>query len=494
MVLKHFIGLLSDLKDLGCSVSGSLESLKAFSQVDISDPQGAASADEYYRGGDLNERMRFFGSTLYKNFVECRAGALVAAARDTKDPGHRRKVLDALGSLSASIHEERSHQTAVETEALWAVNIFGSLLAPGAVLKYAMGGEEGERLEFADTFVRHSGPDAAAVEAHNWAALLALLDPTKLAQKVSVNDLIQAMDMVDHEDIIHPVVVSLLDFRKELLQICSTSAAGGASKSAAQAPGWADNLTASVLKAKLWPAATGWDSWSVCDQSSGLLQPLAKIMSKIWPRSSVGHYLGKAIPDWVVAIGAAAQAEKEKAAKAKEQAAADKKDKAVPKASVSAAPGAAEAIKKAAAAGAEEKDAEEAATGAEKEPEQETEAAAAGAGKAEAAAAGASQDFVVGDIVHLNDTVGKQWQHKDAQVTKITLKMLTVNFLDGKKVVIKTFAKTAAAIVQPSAMRDVKMDASSAASGASSSAALVAPAAPPLDEAAYAANLFGDVD
>ena len=74
--LKHFIPIFAGLQAAGCDVPGSIESLATVANA-VLKSLSIVEADSYFKGADLKDRMGFFGSNLYKNFLECRAVALI---------------------------------------------------------------------------------------------------------------------------------------------------------------------------------------------------------------------------------------------------------------------------------------------------------------------------------------------------------------------------------------------------------------------------------
>ena len=124
-----------------------------------------------------------------------------------------------------------------------------------------------------------------------------------------------------------------------------------------------------------------------------------------------------------------------------------------------------------------------------------------------------TSSWCVGDIVRLGDTVGKQFQQAEAQVTKVSPKTLQVILLEGKnKDKFKNFRPEQVTLIQPSAMRSLAQKgrvpvcppeppggfaaagAASASSAAAPAAAASASSAPPPVAPATAAPQFPPAD
>ena len=504
--LKHFIPIFEGLHNIGAETPGSLISLKAFASVTLGSPE-VKDAQEYYTGSDLADRLRFYGSVLYRDFLDCRMAALLGSAQSSSAPQHRQACLKALGLLSAGHGSEGSEVSELQTQAAWAISLFSDSSSVASSMRFALESENSARIEFAQSFVVHSkaeaasGADAAsgaidaASGAIDWQVMHCFVGIWEAAgASFSIERLIKAMDeLLRHglrKVVSNPVAGALMDMRNELQQHFG-------------AKDWIDELSKIVCKAK-FALEDGCsevpDSWCLpANEAPNVrLHQIAKALGKVWPHKG---------PAWAMAVREAAQAAKEAAQAAKLKAAQDASQAAQPKAP---------AAQAASGEGPKEKE-EEAAKETEEEaepPKEKEEEAATGA----VAASGAAdfkptvKDFVVGDIIKLDDSVGKRFHEQEAQVIKVTAKMITVTLTSGKEKLPKTFSKTAAKVIHPSTLRAAGAGADSAgtapqggaasgAPGAASGAPVAAPGADAaaqapeaneeFDEAEYAANLFG---
>ena len=84
--LQEFVKIFEDLEKCGCKAPCDLPSLRAFAAASLV----AEKVPDY--AGELTDRMKFFGSVLYKNFVELRAAALESAAQKAKTDEEREKT------------------------------------------------------------------------------------------------------------------------------------------------------------------------------------------------------------------------------------------------------------------------------------------------------------------------------------------------------------------------------------------------------------------
>ena len=121
-VLKHFVTLLGELKTLGCTAPCNLEALDAFATTapDNRDVTFSSFAVE-----GLTERVKFFSSPMYKNFLERRADALLKKAREQKDLKTFDEWIELYGAAAHSLEGEEGvkHQR----QLAWARTIFVAL-------------------------------------------------------------------------------------------------------------------------------------------------------------------------------------------------------------------------------------------------------------------------------------------------------------------------------------------------------------------------------
>ena len=130
------------------------------------------SSEHFYKGSDLNDRLRFFGSALYKDFIERRMSALLGEARQTTDPAERKALLAVLGQLCAGQSEDCSSIGGVHREAMWAPMLVGEGAPEGRVrFAFEDATAVADRINSAAAFVAHAGSGI------KWEALKAFVDP-----------------------------------------------------------------------------------------------------------------------------------------------------------------------------------------------------------------------------------------------------------------------------------------------------------------------------
>ena len=482
--LHHFIPILEALVKYGCESPGDLSALKQFAQTNL----GSIDAPEFDMSkGDLAARVTFYGSPLYKDFIQCRAEALLSEATTTIDRQLRASCLEALGKMGSmdDISEWLGRQIK------WGRTLFGKTTDQSRLL-FALGAPEQvdriARIEFAVDWAEVPG------EQLDWPTLAVFAQPVPVPVGVSWDSFAKTTELVAaaglRKYVANPLVGAFMDFKVE----------ARAQWWAQPGPAFHDALVMVVAKFKLqathWTALPDDIDFKLIEPAH--LQSLSKSLGRLWPSKP---------PLWVQLLRDRAKKE------AEEQAAA----------SAAAAPGAL-------AAGADPAGGAPGAVASDSAGAAPEVAAASAAGVAAASAAGEDAagaapgtptpggdgggapevpdaGFMIGDIVRLDDSVGKRFINQEAQVTKVSPKMVTVAFINLKDKP-KSVLKTACAIVQHSTLKAMRAASAAGAPGASaavapgpteasssSGSAAGAPVKhPAVDEAAYCESLFGAGD
>lgn len=375
--LKHFVPIFEQLTQSGCEAPCSLKALKAFAESSLTATTATAAGAP--GDGDLNARVKFFGSALYEDYLDLRARALLKLSKTTSDDAERDA---ALANLTRATIADKT----TKTEAQWACSLFGSDVPAEAKVSFAF--ESLERLRFANTFKTPS-KDVP------WRELLVFSAPEDVGLSCA-----EFMDAAEHviragcrKSVQNPLIAAWLEFRVELraAMIGSTGASFLAS------------LLTAAARAKIsaaWPEEAAFDVASVTDEHLGTV---VKHLSKLWPTGG---------PDWMHAL-------KERHSKHKAAQAAARVKSAAPSA----------------AAGASGAGGPEAAEGAAAvAPVAAALAPEASASKPPPAPESESP-FSVGDIVRLDATVAKKFVGEDAKVTSVGAKTVVVDIVSGKSLV-----------------------------------------------------------
>ena len=469
---KHFIPVFEGLASVGCVAPAAIGPLKVFATTDLEKP---VSSDSFYEGADLTDRLRFFGSALYKDYLDCRMSALLEAGKKSTEPEHRQNLFASLVQLCASAEETTANADLIK-QAQWATTLVGSG-APADRVKFALEAHADDRIALACEFKEHSTEI-------DWNCLKVFADPSSFTPDIGAEAFIACLDQLNRfgarKVVQHPVGMSLLDFRSDIVGLCAPG-------SAASAPEWATQLTKVVVKTKI--EATSWtsvpDSWDCTTADPAMITVLARIVGKVWPHKG---------PEWVSTLRK--EKENAKAAAAGAPVSAGKAP-----GSVTFAPEQNQEQKKDEEDKDKAKDDDPHVEDKENAEEQANADAAAGA----PGAAAVAPDFVVGDIVKLDSGVGQKFQLQEAQIISVSKKMAKIRLLNLNNEV-KQFPQTNLCLVHPSSLREADSAAAAPASAASapktasSSSAAAAPASAAsaleqhLNDEKYTELLFGNVD
>lgn len=260
-MLKEFVPLFQELELLGCPSPVLVTCLHAFSQVD---PAVLAPPSlDGFAGGDVGSRVRFFTSTLYKDFTHLRSAGLLEAARNAMDRAERLAAIAALRSAAANaeVDEENLHKFGDWAHSLFAVG------DPALALKFAFGDDAPARVRFAMSFRRLEGDVY-------WEGALVLVDSdAEVASTLSAEAFFKVVDTSVsaglRKAIANPLALAIVDFHQELLQ--------GASD---QSP-WQHDLLVAAAAVKL--GISGWRSDFDGDRlPNEKLTLVARCLQKLW--------------------------------------------------------------------------------------------------------------------------------------------------------------------------------------------------------------------
>jgi len=379
--------------------------------------------------GNIEVRVQFYDSKLYRNFLELRCQALLRAAQVAEKAADREKLLGSLAGSSGSVEGEA---TEFQRQVLWARTLFAYSLPAAARLAYALEKDAPQRTAFAATF-------RTLEEDPPWVALRTFAGVAEVPAETSWKDFQRAMECFSgdaslRKRVQNPLAAAVLDFRSELA-------------AHAAAPWFLDLLECAAghkLSAWHWPGVSG--AWSLAAVAEDQWQPVAKAVAKLWLLKG---------PQWAAAVREKANERKEQArqvaaaaAKASETAAAT----APGNGAAAEAPAADEAVNVAtAAAEAPAPDATGgAAAAAPATPAAETPAAPTPSAEAasklfkdtvkfltkkKAAAKAANKNKIsVGDYGVLLESAGKQWKDSEVEVTKVEKNKIQVRCIFTGKI------------------------------------------------------------
>ena len=104
---------------------------------------------EGFSFGDLGQRVKFFASPLYRDYVETRSRARLLAMQQAETQERREELL---ASLVASVENLEGDGGHLQQQAAWARGLFSAAVAPATRLSFALASDAAERVEFACQF------------------------------------------------------------------------------------------------------------------------------------------------------------------------------------------------------------------------------------------------------------------------------------------------------------------------------------------------------
>ena len=178
--LKHFVPVFKQLVDLGCGAPCNLTALENFAGASvITKSQEAASA---FTDGDLDARVKFFGSALYADYLDIRARGLLSMAKATKDAAERDEVLKALATVTIA-------DEALQRGATWACTLFGKDVSAETKVSFAFEQDTLERLRFTRSFEAHP-------KDVRWSDLCFFAAPEDIPSDLPMQSFLDAADLV----------------------------------------------------------------------------------------------------------------------------------------------------------------------------------------------------------------------------------------------------------------------------------------------------------
>jgi hypothetical protein len=169
--LHHFVKIFKELAELGCPAPCDLEVFERFAATDPLDLDVDVGS---FAPADLTSRMRFFGSPLYRDFLERRCSALLEGAQKSASPPERQKLLEALTVSVQNVDGDKAQ--VLQKQAVWASTLFCQDFPPAVRVQFVLvdapdAGVAAERLAFAMSFTRH------AEDALDWALVRFVSEP-----------------------------------------------------------------------------------------------------------------------------------------------------------------------------------------------------------------------------------------------------------------------------------------------------------------------------
>lgn len=387
-----------------------------------------APSTEGFAFGDLKQRVNFFGSPLYRDFVETRVLVRMEAMKKAETQNRRDELLTSM--LLSSENMEGETGALVQKHAGWARALFSAAVAPETRLSFALACDATERVEFASQFKECPG-DGVCWNAARCAVALVDLPPN-----LKVADFIGFLDLVHKAGarklVTNPLLGAMCDFHSEVRALRITTAEGTTRKP------WVMPLLEATAGAKMGVGAWQKDDFApdsvpeehgpAVSKALGRAFPMRPPMWVVQFREKVAYNKSKQAAgggSGTPAAAADAGLVERMKRKADEYAAAAASAPAVAAsaaaapaaaASAPAAPGTSAAVAPVAAAGGVAASAAVApAPAAPAAPAAARAPGSSGSSAAAAPQAAAVRPFHVGDVVILDDTVGVLFANQDFQ-------------------------------------------------------------------------------
>ena len=297
--LKHFVKIFDDLKAVGASEPVDLASLKKIAEADLL----GGTVPEV--AGDLGAKMDFFGSQLYKHFLELRVGALATAARECTVAEKRNALLQTFYGAAQSM-DDLGKRDAFLQSAGWARSMMDTSVPPVARVAFAFEADTAKRIAYAASFAKLQNPEhsagppevkegasAAAVpgltanapgtkayDDVNWSALMCFAAVTEVPRDLEWPAFREVLQLVANAGVrkkVHnPNLAGLLDFWVDVQTHFGHEA-------------WAEDLLSAAAKARLradhWPeVAFGAENLGITTDLAGgtILLAVVKLLDKLF--------------------------------------------------------------------------------------------------------------------------------------------------------------------------------------------------------------------
>ena len=168
---------------------------------------------------DLAARVKFFGSSLYKDFAQKRSKALLWQAKTQTDATVRAEWLQVVSSSVTNL--EGGECDALKQTATWGMALFGDGVPAEVSISFAFCGSSAagapdpatqatalERLRFAASFAKAPGDVA-------WECLLCFAEPVEIPSRLSCEIFMKLAPLVPRNAVMNPVVAACIDFLKD---------------------------------------------------------------------------------------------------------------------------------------------------------------------------------------------------------------------------------------------------------------------------------------
>jgi hypothetical protein len=221
-----------------------------------------------FAGGDVGMRIRFFTSTLYKDFSYLRSTGLLQAARSARNSAARSEAIAALRSAVANTEPDAEDHKKLGD---WAHSLF-AVGDAALTLAFALGDDALDRVRFAMSFSRLEGDV-------NWEGALVLVDsvaevPATLSPEAFLKVIDTAVSAGLRKAVTNPLAAAIWDFHQDLSH--GASSAGDSGK-----PAWQQDLLMAAAAVKL--GARSWRSEFDCDRvPPEQLMLVARGLQKLW--------------------------------------------------------------------------------------------------------------------------------------------------------------------------------------------------------------------
>ena len=395
--LKHFLKTFESLKSLNCPIPTIFTALNSMAKHELS----KETQLEIDKSSDLNTRLKFFDSVLYRDFQRARVLAIMTSAQSAGEAGDRDKYLEMLAHTRDQLDDKD-----VQAEVDMCRALFSTALSAGDRLVYAL--KNPTALAYAAKWTKLEGdPD--------WSALAVFATAQTRWPSSVTADLFEKMttyivDAGGLQDITNPVTRTVIDFGSAMRSEFSTAV-------------WRDEVVIAAAQHRL---QTQWGK-SVSNETIDALTvgPVAKTAVKL-----LSKLFGDDAPEWFSTMKTKRKAAKEEAEKKAEDEAEKKaKQKAEEKPKEKREENTKDEESQAAA---DALDADDAIHAGAPDPEKEEEEAAASSKETAQSAGKRKLKWSVGDTVAINSRI-KCYNNQRATIETVLKNRLDVRLTTGSE-------------------------------------------------------------
>jgi len=213
-LLKHFVQVFEDLEKESFKKPPMFSALQQLSTYELLSDEKMSVGDI-----DIGQRVTFYSSAVYRDFLEHRMVSRVDAAKIAETPEALKSCIEKVNSAASALDKNQTISVDAARQVAWATSMFHDSVPEPERVVFAMDDTEGfraARLDFACEF---------KVSGSFWPALRYFTQIAPVPDSLSWDQFERAASLVQsaqvRKAVSNPIVGAVLDFRSGCLSSCA---------------------------------------------------------------------------------------------------------------------------------------------------------------------------------------------------------------------------------------------------------------------------------